>query len=579
MQGYDDGFGGFAADSHANGPGSEVIGGGVNDFGGGGRGGLRGGLGGAGGCAGGCRCEGGDDDYAFEGLDVGRSDGSQSFGGSGSGGRTEEVEGGSGGGGGGDDPCGSALNGGNVDADADADAGDGAVAIDGLRLAGGGGVAAPVTLDLDEAAAEGRLGVLQWARRATMEASPCACCSTDRENDSGGRSRKCGRGHGSVCRDFGCGRCGPSPALCSGGGDGEEEGEVKEAEHKEEKEEGEKEATGADKVVPLWDWTQDPNGDNQRDQEIKEEEEEAREGMEGDACRLKEGAVPPAGYCSDRRHCCGSVLLPCTAAAPTAVAATRAPTARVSSARVSASSAPLADAAGGGGDGGSSDGAATVSGVGTTTGVGVASTASAGAAADFPATPSDDPGTVASARPVVDGGDAITATTATAGCRGSSDSSGGGCCRCERRVANASRPRPDRNGWRHRGVCQLADDAQSVGHGRRRQVVTDRETEEEVGEAAGGIERPASPPSLGAGINRFRVAFSTAAVDGAAGNGHLEVTCPAVEGGFCVEIRRFPRRALRAIKLVRHCLARTVLSSLLLDLACNGVDNGSSPHR
>ncbi|CAM9951790.1 unnamed protein product, partial [Ectocarpus fasciculatus] len=65
-------------------------------------------------------------------------------------------------------------DGGDGMAGAGAGPGAGAGAIDGLRLAGGGGVAvaAVVTLDLDEAAAEGRLAVLQWARSATMDDAP-----------------------------------------------------------------------------------------------------------------------------------------------------------------------------------------------------------------------------------------------------------------------------------------------------------------------------------------------------------------------------------------------------------------------
>lgn len=65
--------------------------------------------------------------------------------------------------------------------DGDGDGGDReGEAIDGLRLTGGGGIApaSTVTLDLDEAAAEGRLAVLEWARRATMivDADDFSCC-------------------------------------------------------------------------------------------------------------------------------------------------------------------------------------------------------------------------------------------------------------------------------------------------------------------------------------------------------------------------------------------------------------------
>eukprot|EP00903_Cladosiphon_okamuranus_P013856 g12893.t1 len=530
MQGYDDGFGGLAALSAAgstsDGPGFDVIGGGVNDF----RGWGRGGLGGASGCAGGCCCEGNDDDYAFEALDVDRYDGSQNSRGSGAGGsRTGQDEVGSGGDGlGGDDTNENE----DTDTNADADAGGGADAVDGLRLAGGGVVATPVTLDLDEAAAEGRLGVLQWARCATMEVSPCATSPADGKNGSRGRSRKGGRGRGSVCRGFGCGRYGPSPALCSSGGDGEEQGEVKEGGHEEEKKE-EGDATEADKVVPLRCWSGDPNGDNSGDQEKKEGQGGAREGLAGNTSRLNKGADPPGDRChcpcrchwgsQNGRHSSYSALLPSTVAAPTAVAPTRAPTTPISSCRVSASSTPLVDAAGGGGDGGSSDGAAKFGDVGTATGVGVASAASADASADSPVTPSDVPSTVASALPVVDGGKAITATAATAVCLGSSNSSGGCCCRWEYRVANAYRSRTDGNGWIHRRVRQLSDDARPVGYGRRRQGVTERKTSGKLGAAAGRIERLAYRPSLGAYSNRIRVTFSTAAVDGAAGNGHLEV--------------------------------------------------------
>ena len=558
MQAYDDGFGGFAAysaaespaGSPAGSPGFDLINRSLNHFQGCGR---AGGLG-TSGPADGCCCEGGDGKDVFDGLHVDQSEGSQGAGGGGAGGGPtgEDGDGGSGGDGdaisGGDsdanaDAAAAAAADADADADADANAdGDadtegGADAIDGLRLAGGGGIAAPVTLDLDEAAAEGRLGVLQWARRATMEAAPSASSATDCGSGSGDRSRKGGRCCGLLCRGCHCGRHGSPSALWNGGADEGAKGETKEEEEEEEtegaeeeKEEEEKKAEGAEEVVPLRCWGQDHDGDSQRDQERKEEEEEAGEGLEGGTSRLEEGVFPPPGSCSDRCHCpcrcsrgrhqrhgSGSVSLPSTAAVPTAIAATAVRTAPVSPSRDSAPSAPTADIVVGGDDDGCSDGAATF---GVTSSV-----AAAAAAVDSPAAPSDVPGTTASSPLAPDGGDP---SPDTAGCRGSRRRR---CCPCERRAAAASQGTTDSNGWRHHGACRVVEDTTPVVFRRRRQGVTGRKTGEDVGAAERGIDGAAPPLSLGAGIKRFRVAFSKAAVDGAAGNGHLEVMFPTVDGG------------------------------------------------
>eukprot|EP00752_Nemacystus_decipiens_P018537 g16620.t1 len=530
VQGYDDGFGGFAAYAAAESPtGSPVFdpfAGGSNDFevcr-------MGEGLGGAGAHADEGCCEGSDGDVSSNCLHLNRPERSEGPGADGRGGGRTEQEGG--GTGAGDNTDGDAVGGGDVaaaaaaaadanagaDPDASVGTGSGADAIDGLRLAGGGRAASPVTLDLDEAAAEGRLEVLQWARRATMEASPSPCSRTGRWNGSGGRrSRNGGRGCGGVCCGYECGRYGRSSPLHNGDGDEEEKGEVNgaEVEEEEEQKEEEKEATGEYSAVLLRCWGQKLDGGTQRDQETNEEEE----GWQRGASRLKDGAFSPPGYCSnhchdpcrcregrDHRHRSGSVLLSPTAAAPTAIAATAVSTAPVSPSRDSPA-APVADGIVGG-DGGGSDGAASV--VDADTGTAVS-----------PAAPSDAAGTIASPPLDIDDGDA---SADTAGCRGSRCRRRRRRCTCERQVADDSQATTDSNGWRYRGMCWLVEDTAPVGDRRRRQGVTGRETVGNVGATTGGTERAAPPPSLGAGKNRFRVAFSTSAVDGAAGNGHLEV--------------------------------------------------------
>ncbi|CAM9603912.1 unnamed protein product, partial [Hapterophycus canaliculatus] len=378
--------------------------------------------------------------------------------------------------------------------------------IDGLRLAGGGGIAPAwrVTLDLDEAAAEGRLAVLEWARRATIrgdvvEISYCSSPSCCDSSSSTPLPRSAGEGNGpravpgvepsEACSfksshefcSFLC--CGCGCCSCCGGGQ-RENGPSGEGKCGEEK-------RGRDKNLPLDRcFARDDGGDEKKEGEDRDGRKEdvadslrtsdapGRDYSYGDAEKKadteKEQAEPDerggeneeeakeCAHCPPRCCCCCR----CGRRSGTGAAGKRL---RRGNERDDSILLPSATSP-------------------------APSTRAAATAATMPPLPTPPS---APSHPSAGASDA--------------------CCKRARRAAeDDSTGATDDNGWRgRRGVCHSRERERAVRGGGVSEGVFRGE-----GPRRGGAHgRVAS----GAGTNRFRVAFTTAAVDGAAAKGHLEV--------------------------------------------------------
>ncbi|CAM9971297.1 unnamed protein product [Ectocarpus sp. 4 AP-2014] len=413
-------------------------------------------------------------------------------------------------------------DGGDDMAGAGAGAAAGADTIDGLLLAGGGGVAAVVTLDLDEAAAEGRLAVLQWARSATMDGAPSppppcgarhqlsldtrlsdmpplpppprllrpagfgkiARSSAEKEE----KKEEDGDQEGFFPRDA------PGGGYCCCCCDCGEEERIWRAEEKtREPEEAGVEEKDAVHNLPFLPCTgggkgcgedeDEPWGEEEKTPEegggygVDEKEQWGEEEKRQEEAEGKRDAFPPTGgggcCCRSSRSRLrrihgrsGSVTLACSTAAMERTRAAVAATATASPASVPG-------------------------------------TAAAGAsAAALSSVPSRSPS----------GNDAAAAAATAVRCDRCCC-----CCCCEVDTKATPSSSVDDNGWRRRQHrCPLST---RRFYGDRGEVAASGQPRCPESRGAGDAEGLA----VGAGRNRFRVAMSTDAVDRAAGNGHLEV--------------------------------------------------------